>query len=716
MPTLGRTATCMLISGLLLGCSESENEATRTSAVVDDPTPIITTVDGAAIEAADADVWLSHGRTYDEQRHSPLAQLDTDNVSQLGLAWYFDMDTKRGVEATPLVVDGVMFATGSWSQVYALDAATGEKLWKYDPQVDRAWGGKACCDVVNRGVALWGDKVYVGVLDGRLVALDRNSGEVVWETITTNQEQAYTITGAPRVVEGNVLIGNGGGEFGVRGYVSAYDAVTGELAWRFHTVPGNPADGFESDAMKRAAQTWTGEWWTMGGGGTVWDSMAYDPELGLVYIGVGNGSPWNQRVRSPEGGDNLFLSSIVALRAKTGEYVWHYQTTPGETWDFTATQHLILADLPIGSTVRQVVMQAPKNGFFYVLDRATGELISADNYVPVNWASHVDLESGRPVEAEDARYPNGPRLTSPGPFGGHNWHPMSFHPELGLVYIPAHEVPFLYGEKAGFTFGPGGWNTAVDFEVAAVPDDPAGFVQAMSGVQGYIAAWDPVQRREVWRVQQPGPWNGGILSTAGNLLFQGNVVGEFAAFNASTGDKLWSFDSQTGITAGPVTFRINGEQYVSVAVGWGTVIAMLAGPATELMGIQNKSRVLTFKLNGSAKLPPPATPARVLAEPPASTASAQTVALGKTEYFTNCFMCHGDSLVSGGMVPDLRYSDEQTHAEWNAIVLGGSRAGAGMPGFGSRIGVAESEAIQAYVLDRARAAYEKSGGSNSASH
>lgn len=698
----------VVILGLVVGCSEQQAETTQADTAPAEA--VATAVDSSAIEAADPDVWLTHGRTYDEQRHSPLSQIDLSNVSELGLAWYFDMDTNRGVEATPLVVDGVMYVTGSWSQVYALDAVTGAKLWKYDPEVEKIWGAKACCDVVNRGVAMWGSRIFVGVLDGRLVALDRDTGEVVWETVTTNQDQAYTITGAPRVVEGNVLIGNGGGEFGVRGYVSAYDAETGDLSWRFHTVPGNPEDGFESDAMKMAADTWTGEWWTMGGGGTVWDSMAYDPALGLLYIGVGNGSPWNQRARSPEGGDNLFLSSIVALRARTGEYVWHYQTTPGETWDFTATQHMILADLPIGSSVRKVIMQAPKNGFFYVLDRVTGELISADNYVPVNWASHVDLESGRPVEAADARYPSGPRLTTPGPFGGHNWHPMSYHPELGLVYIPAHELPHMYGEKAGFSYSPDGWNTAVDFEYASTPENPVDFVQAMSGVQGYISAWDPVQRREVWRVRQPGPWNGGMLSTASNLLFQGNVVGEFAAFNATNGDKLWSFDSQTGITAAPVTFRVDGVQYVSVAVGWGSALAMLAGPATEIMGVQNKSRVLTFKLNGTAQLPPPAMVARVLPEPPASDASEDTIAFGKNEYFDNCFMCHGDSVVSGGMVPDLRYADAQAHEEWNAIVLGGSRSGAGMPGFGSRIGVAESEAIQAYVISRARDAYEKSGG------
>ena len=346
--------------------------------------------------------WLAHARTYDEQRFSPLNSINDGNVKELGIAWYFDTDTNRGHEASPIVLDGVMFTTSAWSVVYALNAVTGELIWKYDPMVPKEWGYNACCDVVNRGVSVWEGKVFLGTIDGRLISLDAKDGSVIWEQLTIDKSRPYTITGAPRIIKDKVIIGNGGAELGVRGYITAYDVNTGKQDWRFYTVPGNPEDGFESPILEEISKTWKGgEWWKVGGGGTVWDSMAYDPELDLLYIGVGNGSPWVRYIRSPGGGDNLFLSSIVALKPDTGEYVWHYQTTPGDSWDYTATQHMILADLEINKKNRKVIMQAPKNGFFYVLDRETGELISAENYVPTNWATHVDLETGRPVENQE---------------------------------------------------------------------------------------------------------------------------------------------------------------------------------------------------------------------------------------------------------------------------------------------------------------------------
>src|SRR6056297_1756079 len=453
-------------------------------------------VDGERIVEADGEPgnWLTHGRTYSEQRFSPLARVDTQNVDELGLAWSFELPTRRGQEATPIVVDGVMYVTGSWSMVFALDARTGEKLWSYDPRVPRATGRNACCDAVNRGVAVWEGKVLFGTLDGRLMALDAVTGEKLWERVTVDQSQPYTITGAPRVVKNKVLIGNGGGEYGVRGYLSAYDPDTGEMLWRFYTVPGNPADGFENEAMAMAAETWNGEWWKLGGGGTVWDSMAYDPELDLLYVGVGNGSPWNQAQRSPGGGDNLFLSSIVALRPDTGEYVWHYQTTPGDTWDYTATQHMILADLTIEGVERKVLMQAPKNGFFYVLDRTNGEFISAEAYVPVTWATHVDPETGRPVESPDAQYANEARLVRPAPYGGHNWHPMAFNQNAGLVYIPALDIPFSFAQDNAFKHNPGGWNTGLDLAQTVPPKDAETLVDALSQVKGHLTAWDPVSQ------------------------------------------------------------------------------------------------------------------------------------------------------------------------------------------------------------------------------
>ncbi|MFP8880888.1 MAG: PQQ-dependent dehydrogenase, methanol/ethanol family, partial [Myxococcota bacterium] len=451
-------------------------------------------VDAARIIAADSEPgsWLTHGRTYDEQRFSPLTAINTESVSRLGLAWSYMTGTRRGLEATPIVVDGVMYATGSWSVVYALDARTGRELWKYDPEVPKAKGRDACCDVVNRGVAVWKGRVYVGTIDGRLVALDAATGKPVWDVLTIDPNQAYTITGAPRIVKGRVIIGNGGAEFGVRGYFSAYDAATGEMLWRFFTVPANHDGPFEHPELERAAATWSREsMWASGLGGTVWDSMAYDPELDLLYVGVGNSSVYNREVRSPGGGDNLFLASILAVRPETGRLVWHYQTTPGEHWDYTAVQHMILADLEIGGRVRKVLMQAPKNGFFYVLDRATGELLSAEKYTYISWATHVDLATGRPVERPDASWSKQTAIVSPDPGGGHNWHPMAFSPRTGWVYIPARQFAFPYTPDLRFELKPRTFNTGEDW--GEMTKSFEGFEDALRTCSPTnITAWDPV--------------------------------------------------------------------------------------------------------------------------------------------------------------------------------------------------------------------------------
>ena len=695
----------LLAMAILSACGEGGNEAQESR-------------DGQPMEAAggvsesrlmqaagDVENWLAHGRTHDEQRFSPARKINDGNIGSLGLAWYFDIPTKRGIEATPLVIDGVMYVTGAWSIVYALDARSGKPLWIYDPAVPKLWAKYACCDVVNRGVAAWGNNVYVGTLDGYLVALDARSGEVVWRTDTIDRDKPYTITGAPRVVKGKVLIGNGGGEYGVRGYVTAYDAETGEQAWRFYTVPGNPADGFENDAMRMAAATWTGEWWKYGGGGTVWDSMAFDPELDLLYVGVGNGSPWDRRVRSPDGGDNLFISSIVALRPDTGEYVWHYQTTPGDQWDYTATQHMILADLVIDGGPRKVLMQAPKNGFFYVLDRASGELISAEQYTRVNWASGVDPQTGRPIEAPDARYTEGPRTAFPSVLGGHNWHPMAFHPATGLVYLSEQQAPHTYAQKDDFEFVEGVWNTGTDTRLADMPEEPLGILQVASNMQGSLLAWDPVRQREAWRFQQIGPGNGGVLATAGNLVFQGNMQGELAAYSADRGDKLWAFQTQTGITAAPITFELDGEQYVSVAVGWGTIVGLLGGPTQEPLGLENRSRVLTFKLGGTAVLPEPIASRHLSPpEPPEQMATEQLVERGHALYAERCMVCHGVGAISGNVLPDLRYSGKGVFDRWDQVVIDGALENIGMPGFEGVMSVEDSQAIKAYVIDRAQAA------------
>ena len=652
-------------------------------------------IDDKALRQADerAGEWIAHGRTYSEARYSPLKQINAGNAQKLGLAWAFDTQTNRGLEATPIVVDGVMYTTGSWSVVYALDAKTGGQLWKYDPEIARSYGARACCDVVNRGVAVYKGKVYVGALDGRLIALDAGNGKVVWQVTTVNQNQPYTITGAPRVVKGKVIIGNGGGEYGVRGYVSAYDAETGKQVWRFYTVPGDPSMPFESPALEKAAKTWTGVWWKMGGGGTVWDSLAYDPELDLLYVGTGNGSPWNQQIRSPEGGDNLYLSCILALRPDTGELVWHYQTTPGDSWDYTATQHMILADLNIDGRQRRVLMQAPKNGFFYVLDRATGELISAEPYVEITWAKGVDKKTGRPIENPAARYKTGFSVQKPGPLGGHNWMPMSFNPETGLVYIPAQDFPGLYAPDRKFRYRPGAWNTGVDF--SPLKDAPP------SIPPGHLLAWDPVAQKERWRVQYKMMWSGGTLTTAGNLVFQGTSDGRFVAYSADKGEKLWESPVGIGIIGSPVTYEIDGAQYVSVMAGWGGSFPLVGGYALTDINTQNVGRLLTFALDAKQSLAVlPKRPMTPLT-PIESTAPAEMVDKGGALFTQWCAVCHGVGAVGGGgLVTALPMSKPDVFKMYKEIVLDGDYASRGMPAFGKWLSNDDVEAIRAYIVKR----------------
>ncbi len=646
--------------------------------------------------------WLSNGRTYDEQRFSPLTGINEANVSSLGLAWHFDIDTNRAMEATPLIADGVMYVTAAWSVLYALDATTGKLLWKYDPQVPKSWSTYACCDVPNRGAALWGDKVYVATLDGYLAAVNTQTGKEIWKVDTIDRMAPFTITGAPRVVKGKVIIGNGGAEYGVRGFVSAFDAETGDLIWKTYTVPGNPADGFESDAMRMAADTWSGEWWEMGGGGTAWDSFAYDPELDLLYVGTGNGSPWNREIRSPDGGDNLFLCSILALRPDTGEYVWHYQTTPGDTWDYTSTQHMILADIEFGGEVRKVLMQAPKNGFYYVLDRETGKLISGDAYVPLNWASHIDLETGRPVETEGARYEENYKIIFPSSWGGHNWQPMSYSPQTGLVYVPliGQSETFASTSWKDFAFFENHLNLGLDHkEISeAVPDESSEhpFITAR------ISAWDPVARKEVFRIESGSGWNAGVLSTAGNLVFQGEASGEFAAYTADTGEQLWSSYANTGIMAPPVTFEVDGEQYVSVVGGWGIHMGVFEGDPIDDSSRDAIGRVLTYKLGGASSPPSASAITRLLPELPEIATTAEQIKVGELLYGARCSWCHGTGVRGTASVPDLRYTSKEIHDMWTAIVLDGAYVPLGMPMFNEVLTEEEAFAIQAYVLDAAR--------------
>jgi len=702
-------AVCVAAGGIA-ACARKggEPESAAEGAARAAKAAIAARVDDARIRNADRESgnWMSYGRTYDEQRYSPLDGIGAANVGTLGLAWYYDLDTAaRAQESTPLVIDGVMYVTSAWSKVFALDAATGRELWRYDPKVPGAAGINACCDVVNRGVAAWEGRLYLGTLDGRLVAIDAATGKPAWEVMTVESGSRYTITGAPRVVRGKVIIGNGGGEMGVRGYVSAYDAVTGQQAWRFYTVPGDPSKPFENPALELAAKTWKGEWWKLGGGGTVWDSMAYDPDLDLLYIGTGNGSPWNRAIRSPGGGDNLFISSIVALKPESGEYIWHYQTTPGDTWDYTAAQHMILADLTIEGRARKVIMQAPKNGFFYVLDRATGELISASAFATMNWAKGIDMKTGRPIETAEARYGEigRPFIAQPGPGGAHSWQPMSYSPRTGLVYFPVMEAVFPYFPDKDFRKRTLAWNTGVDFNAGSLPTDQGILDQIKAGLKGHLVAWDPVGQREVWRVQHEHPWNGGALSTAGDVVFHGDALGEFAAYDARTGAKLWSAATGTGILAPPVTYLVGGEQYVAIEVGWGGAFGLAAGElARDAHIATNAPRVFAFKLGGITAMPPPGPPSRPIAEPPPDVATAATVEAGKATYHRYCGTCHGDSAVSSGVLPDLRHSAYLSEPDtFTRLVREGMLADRGMFAFGAELSAEDVAQIRAYVIHRA---------------
>ena len=659
-------------------------------------------VDSDAIiaNAEETKDWLNYGLDYAETRFSRLDSVTAENVGELGLAWSYGMNSRRGVEATPIVVDGVMFVTASWSVVHALDAVTGEELWVYDPQVPRDYAYKGCCDVVNRGVALYEGQVFVGAYDGYLHAIDAATGERLWRTDTIeNREMSYTITGAPRVIDGKVIIGNGGAEFGVRGYVSAYAAETGEMAWRWYSVPGDPSQPFEDPSQEAAAATWdpAGEWWKAGGGGTIWDAMAYDPELDTLYVGTGNGSPWNRHLRSPAGGDNLYLASIVALDPETGAYKWHYQNTPGDTWDYTSTQHIILADLEIDGVERKVLMQAPKNGFFYVIDRTNGDFISAEPFVTVTWATGYDAD-GRPIEAEGARDPEKPWETVPSAYGAHNWHPMSFNPETGLVYIPAQGVPLvqqadpaweLNRHKPGSTMSGVGWNLGYLFNTVA-PEATA---------FGHLLAWDPVKQEEAWRAEYVSPWNGGTLTTAGGLVFQGTADGRFMAYDAATGEILWQTPVGSGVVAAPATWEHDGEQYVTIAVGWGGVYGMMQR-ATERVG---PGRVYTFKVGGSAPMPDFVEHSQT--ELVAGVAyDPEHVPDGVALYVSNCLFCHGvPGINNGGNVPNLGYSKSETLADAGAIVLEGTLVEGGMPSFEGKLSEEDLTRIIAFIQGTADA-------------
>ena len=647
--------------------------------------------------------WPTYGLDYTEQRYSPHKEINAGNVNKLVLDWAYDVPDGAAINSTPLVIDGVIYFTADRAIVHALDAATGQPLWQYDPKSwQHAPRSIAIGFNTSRGLAYWGGKIYIGANDGRLIALDAKTGRELWASRVFPEGSRKAINGAPRAYDGKVFIGNSGAEFGNRGYVDAYDANSGKRLWRFYTVPGNPADGFENDAMAMAAKTWHGKWWEQFGGGTVWNALAYDPALNLLYVGTGNGDPWDHQLRSEGKGDNLFLCSIVALRADTGEYVWHYQLNPAEQWDYKATADMILADITHQGRKRQVIMQAPTNGFFYVLDRATGELLSADKYEKATWAERIDLETGRPVEVPGIRMaPGEKQLIYPSPYGAHNWQAMSFNPVTGLAYIPTLRMPAVYWRDTNYEFRENFFTIGMATEyVLSEPDDGT----------GGLVAYDPVAQEERWRVQYSGVWNGGTLTTAGNLVFHATADGEFYAYRADNGERLWRYDVQRGVTAPPISVAVDGTQRIFLPVGWGGQSSFGPEPFQK-HGWKYKGqgiRLLSFSLKGDAALPPADgkrfsfRPIEVTGEPIDS--SQAEVGFG-IYHQASCAACHGMGVRSTGSAgPDLRESPMVNNfAAFKAVVKDGALLPKSMPRFDD-VTDDEVEALFHYVRQQTQIA------------
>jgi quinohemoprotein ethanol dehydrogenase len=655
------------------------------------------------LENPDPGQWITVGRTPAEQRFSPLKQIDDANVGRLGLAWYAELNTYRGVESTPIELDGVLYNVSAWDITTAYDAATGKVIWTYDPKIDVKWARIACCGPVSRGLAAWHGKIIVATLDGRLIALGARTGKPVWSADTLEPGQPLSITGAPRIADGKVVVGNSGGDLGARGYISAYDADTGKFAWKFWIVPGDPSkhDGAASDSiMPTASKTWHGDWWTKGGGGNDWDSIVYDPKQHLVIFGTGNGSPHPLKFRSPGGGDNLFLCSVVAVDARTGRYRWHYQEIPGEEWDYDCTEPLVLADLKIGGRARQVVMQAPKDGFFYVIDRTTGKLISAKAYVPNTWASGVDLKTGRPRINADAFPTEHPHLLTPGYGGGHLWNPMSFSPKTGLVYIPAQETWMVESvvpdDKFKFVLGQSTLGAGFSNEPELRKQLNA---EAAAREKGYLLAWDPVRQKEAFRVPHPHAGNGGTTVTAGNLLIQGTIGKTLAIYRADNGRKLWEMPVGSVPVSGAAVYSVHGRQYIAINAGWNSAVVNNLDEGGVAFSYA-PARLLVFALDAKGLNLPPAPAASEIPPPPSEAQPRDKVEAGAALYETNCAICHGHNATGG--VRDLRHLTPEAHTAFLDIVIGGKLKASGMESFADKLSQDQAEAIHAYLISRAQ--------------
>ena len=645
--------------------------------------------------------WAHHGGGVDEAGYSQLTAINANTIGRLGLAWSLDLPNERLLEATPLAVDGVLYFTGNQSDIYAVNAVSGKLIWQYDPEVGKHYPIKMRQTVgYNRGAAYDNGRVFAATTDGRLLALDAKTGKLIWSVETVQAKDFLTSTGAPRTFKGKVIIGNGGGDFGARGYVTAYDQNTGKQVWRFYCAPGSPEENKGDPAMERAAETWRGEWWKTGTGGTPWNGITFDPELNQIYIGTGNSGPYDPEVRSPGGGDNLYLVSIVAVDADTGKYKWHYQMNPREAWDFKATMNMISTTLEINGKPRKVLMQTPTNGFFYVLDRQTGELLSAEKTGKVTWAERIDMKTGRPVEIPNLRYEAGKVVFWPSGFGTHNWQAMSYNPQTGLVYIPYMQLGISYEREKD--------PNAATYTISKIKSSLV-FEDEHDG-KAALLAWDPVAQKERWRVWHDTFWNGGTLSTAGNLVFQGTADGYLSAYDAASGKLLWHFYAGLGIVAAPMSYSVGGKQYISVLVGHGgpTYLRDLVRNGWKY-GAQPR-RLLTFVLDGKSKLPPTAPPDFTYSplDDPKLQIQVADVKAGEGVYLRNCAMCHGREAISrGAPAPDLRESRIALYSDalWT-VLHEGPLVARGMPLFDD-LSRQQVDQLHAYIRSAARDALSK---------
>ncbi len=623
-----------------------------------------------------------YGNDTNEQRYSTLKQINVDTVKTLGLAWTADMTERGSWQGTPIVVNGIMYATTPWSYLYAYDAKTGKQLWKYSPRVPREIASsQLCCGNQNRGAVYWNGKIIWASLDGRLIAVDAKTGKLVWETATFDpMKDAMSITGAPRIGNGIVFIGQGGGEYHQRGFMSAYDANTGKKLWKFYTVPGNPANGPDHEAsddiMATAAATWKGEWWKTGGGGTIWDGIVYDKVNDLVIFGTGNGAPWPADIRSPGGGNNLFTSSIVALHAKTGKYAWHYQCVPMDSFDFDNTSPLTIADINVGGQQKHVVMQIPKDGIFYVIEAGTGKVVSAQLIVPfANWLTGFDKANNwAPILNPDANYAKTGKGWYVMPFQTHVWNPQSFNPNTGLFYVTVRNAQYGMVAKEGAKMG----NQLLSIIVGgpdATPQVPKPAVQGPSG--SWLTAWNPATQKETWRVDGGGS---GTMTTAGNLVFNAERT-NLVAYRADTGEKLWTGAMGVNAGSGPISYELGGEQYIAAIAN---------------------ARVVVFKLGGNAALPPAATAPPQVLNPPANFGTDPQLTAGKDMYTQICSVCHEGAARNSTNAPDLRYSPFIGSGDaFKSVVIDGIKQDGGMKSFKGALTGDNVEAIRAHIVSLA---------------